>query len=100
MLVDLPEREIVAFARDLIAIPSENPPGTAYDQCVERICAELDALAIDHELVETGDKEHCAVRSSRRSATRTAALPARSSRRRPGVSLPSSSFRPRLSDGA
>jgi acetylornithine deacetylase/succinyl-diaminopimelate desuccinylase-like protein len=57
MLVDLPEREIVAFARDLIAIPSENPPGAAYDRCVERICAELDALAIDHELVETGDDD-------------------------------------------
>ena len=58
MPVDLPEREIVAFARDLIAIPSENPPGAAYDECVERICAELDALAIAHEVVETGDEEN------------------------------------------
>lgn len=57
MPVDPPEREIVAFARDLIAIPTENPPGTAYDRCVERIRAELDALAIAHELVETGDAE-------------------------------------------
>ena len=51
----LPEREIVAFARDLVAIPTENPPGAAYDECVRRICAELDALKIDHEVVETGD---------------------------------------------
>jgi succinyl-diaminopimelate desuccinylase len=49
--------EIVAFARDLVAIPTENPPGAAYDECVQRICAELDALAIDYEVVETGDDE-------------------------------------------
>lgn len=46
---------VVGFARDLIAIPSENPPGVAYGQCVERICSELDALAIEHEVIETGD---------------------------------------------
>ncbi len=51
------EKEIVAFARDLVAIPTENPPGAAYDQCVGRICAELDSLAIDYELVETGDEQ-------------------------------------------
>jgi succinyl-diaminopimelate desuccinylase len=48
---------IVAFARDLIAIPTENPPGTAYEECVRRICAELDALAIDYDVIETGDDE-------------------------------------------
>ncbi len=47
--------EIVAFAGDLIAIPTENPPGTAYDECVERICAELSALAIEYDVVDTGD---------------------------------------------
>src|SRR5215216_1037881 len=35
------EDAIVAFARDLIAIPTENPPGAAYEECVGRICAEL-----------------------------------------------------------
>jgi succinyl-diaminopimelate desuccinylase len=48
---------IVAFARELIAIPTENPPGVAYDECVERIRAELDALRIDHEVLDTGDGE-------------------------------------------
>lgn len=52
---ELPENEIVAFARDLVAIPTENPPGAAYDECLQRICAELDVLAIDYEVVETGD---------------------------------------------
>jgi succinyl-diaminopimelate desuccinylase len=49
--------QIVAFARDLVAIPSENPPGACYDECIDRICAELDSLAIVWELVETGDRE-------------------------------------------
>lgn len=51
------EDAILEFARDLVAIPTENPPGAAYDECVERICAELEALAIDHEVVETGDED-------------------------------------------
>jgi succinyl-diaminopimelate desuccinylase len=51
------EDAIVAFARDLIAIPTENPPGAAYDECVQRICAELDGLAIGYEVVETGDDD-------------------------------------------
>ena len=55
---ELPEDAIVAFARDLVAIPTENPPGAAYDECVRRICAELDALAIGYDVVETGDDEN------------------------------------------
>jgi succinyl-diaminopimelate desuccinylase len=49
------EDAIVAFAGDLVAIPTENPPGAAYDECVERICAELEALGIDFDVLETGD---------------------------------------------
>jgi succinyl-diaminopimelate desuccinylase len=52
-----PEEAIVAFATDLIAIASENPPGAAYEDCLARIAAELEALAIDYELVETGDEQ-------------------------------------------
>jgi succinyl-diaminopimelate desuccinylase len=54
---ELRAEQIVAFARDLVAIPTENPPGAAYDECVMRICAELDSLAIGYEVVETGDGE-------------------------------------------
>jgi succinyl-diaminopimelate desuccinylase len=54
---ELREDAIVAFAGDLIGIPTENPPGTAYDECVERIGAELDALAIEYQILETGDEE-------------------------------------------
>ena len=52
--MDARESAIVDFARDLVSIPTENPPGASYDECVERICAELEELGISHELVETG----------------------------------------------
>jgi succinyl-diaminopimelate desuccinylase len=46
---------IVAFARDLVAIPTENPPGRTYDACVERLVVELDTLGLAREVVETGE---------------------------------------------
>jgi len=51
------EDALLRFARDLVAIPTENPPGRDYERCVERIRAELDALDIAHEVVETGDTD-------------------------------------------
>ena len=48
---------LVDFARDLVAIPTENPPGASYGECVQRICVELDSLEIEYELVETGDED-------------------------------------------
>lgn len=53
----LSEEAIVAFALDLVAIPTENPPGAAYDECVARIAAELEMLAIPYEVIETGNEE-------------------------------------------
>jgi succinyl-diaminopimelate desuccinylase len=57
MTPDVPVERLVAFARDLIAIPTVNPPGEAYDQCVERIACELDALELPYEIVDTGTAE-------------------------------------------
>lgn len=51
---------IVEFARELIAIPTENPPGREYPACVERIVAECEALGLEHDVVDTG--EHGVVR--------------------------------------
>jgi acetylornithine deacetylase/succinyl-diaminopimelate desuccinylase family protein len=51
----LSQDAIVSFARDLVALPTENPPGAAYAECVERIRAELDVLGISHRVVETGE---------------------------------------------
>lgn len=44
--------QILAFARDLISIPSENPPGNHYGECAERIRSELERLGFPCEVVE------------------------------------------------
>ena len=50
---------ILAFTQDLIRIPSENPPGIAYRECLARVQQELDKLGLGHELVEVpGFPEH------------------------------------------
>jgi acetylornithine deacetylase/succinyl-diaminopimelate desuccinylase family protein len=43
--------DIVAFTQDLVAIPSENPPGAFYKPCVHAIASKLTELGIDFELV-------------------------------------------------
>jgi succinyl-diaminopimelate desuccinylase len=53
----VPLDRLVAFARDLIEIPTVNPPGEAYDECVDRIALELERLGLPCELVETGTTE-------------------------------------------
>jgi acetylornithine deacetylase/succinyl-diaminopimelate desuccinylase family protein len=37
---------MIAFARDLVAIPTENPPGRSYSECARRIAAELRTLGL------------------------------------------------------
>src|SRR5512139_228277 len=44
--------DILVFARDLISLPSENPPGNCYRECAERIRLELDRLGLAYQLVE------------------------------------------------
>lgn len=43
---------ILGFARDLISIPSENPPGNCYRECADRIRAELDRLNLAYQVIE------------------------------------------------
>jgi acetylornithine deacetylase/succinyl-diaminopimelate desuccinylase-like protein len=45
------EKDILAFAGDLIAIPSENPPGARYAECVARIRTELERLGLPCRVV-------------------------------------------------
>jgi succinyl-diaminopimelate desuccinylase len=54
---DIPVEPLVAFARDLIEIPTPNPPGDAYGECVDRILLELERLGLPRELVDTGTPE-------------------------------------------
>ncbi|MDP2956176.1 MAG: ArgE/DapE family deacylase [Longimicrobiales bacterium] len=43
--------QIVAFARELIAVPTENPPGNAYPECVELLEDRLRSFGLPVELV-------------------------------------------------
>src|SRR5262245_65087196 len=40
---------MVEFTRELVAVPSENPPGAAYPQCVRVIASQLRALGLPCE---------------------------------------------------
>jgi acetylornithine deacetylase/succinyl-diaminopimelate desuccinylase family protein len=43
--------EMIDFASELVAVPSENPPGTEYPTCVRIIESRLRALGLDSECV-------------------------------------------------
>jgi len=45
------EEAISAFAQDLIRIPSENPPGNRYPECIGRVAQELDRLGLAHQVI-------------------------------------------------
>ena len=44
--------EILDFTKALVAIPTENPPGRAYSQCVELIAQELRELGVSSKVVK------------------------------------------------
>jgi acetylornithine deacetylase/succinyl-diaminopimelate desuccinylase family protein len=46
------QQDMIQFTRDLVAIPTENPPGRAYRPCVERIARELDKLGLQYTTTE------------------------------------------------
>ncbi len=50
--VEAHKRDILAFAQDLISIPSENPPGNYYRECADRIRVELDRLGLVYQAIE------------------------------------------------
>jgi len=50
--LDAYKEDILAFAKDLIRIASENPPGNYYRECVDRIRVELDRLGLVYRAIE------------------------------------------------
>ena len=50
--LDVHKSDILVFARDLISIPSENPPGNCYRECADRIRVELERLGLACQVVE------------------------------------------------
>lgn len=58
-VLDGQREAILAFTEDLIRIPTENPPGRAYPECLDRVALELDRLGLTHQRVEVpGFPEH------------------------------------------
>jgi len=49
---DQMKQALLDFVRDLVRIPSQNPPGDCYPACAERIRAELTRLGFPSQLVE------------------------------------------------
>jgi succinyl-diaminopimelate desuccinylase len=49
------QEEMVDFAKQLIAVPSENPPGRFYRACVDLIAAKLDEIGLPSTLIEVPD---------------------------------------------
>lgn len=41
------EEDMLAFARDLVAVPTENPPGGHYRECVDVIATRLAAIGLE-----------------------------------------------------
>jgi acetylornithine deacetylase/succinyl-diaminopimelate desuccinylase family protein len=47
--------ELVAALSELITIPTANPPGRAYRQCVDYLSRRLEEWGIDHEIISVPD---------------------------------------------
>jgi len=50
--LDARKGDLLAFGQDLIRIASENPPGSLYRECADRIRLELERLGIEYRLLE------------------------------------------------
>lgn len=50
--LDAQREAILAFAQDLVRIPSENPPGRSYPECLDRVARELDRLGLAYQRLE------------------------------------------------
>ena len=49
--IDAAAQEIVEFAAELIAFPTENPPGAAYEACSDYIAEQLARLGLSVEII-------------------------------------------------
>lgn len=50
--LDVHEEAILTFSQDLIKIASENPPGSHYGTCMDRICLEMDRLGLTYQVMQ------------------------------------------------
>jgi succinyl-diaminopimelate desuccinylase len=59
-------QEMLDFLRQLIAIPTENPPGRMYEECAAAIAGELERIGLRHEAVDTPPDARTAEGATRR----------------------------------
>jgi succinyl-diaminopimelate desuccinylase len=50
--VDASRSEMIEFTRELVAIPSENPPGNEYARCADAIARKLTEIGLEPRVVE------------------------------------------------
>ncbi|MCJ7625354.1 MAG: hypothetical protein MUO76_17795, partial [Anaerolineaceae bacterium] len=50
------QQEIMAFTRELVRIPTENPPGAHYKPCVDAIASKLSEIGLDTRVMEVPDQ--------------------------------------------
>ncbi|NOZ29366.1 MAG: M20 family metallopeptidase [Chloroflexi bacterium] len=58
--------EILDFTQELVAIRTENPPGTLYQACVEAIARKLSEIGLDYTMLEVPDGAGRAAEASSR----------------------------------
>lgn len=46
------EEDLITFTKDLIAVPTENPPGANYRACADLIARKLDSIGLDYTMIE------------------------------------------------
>ncbi|MFB0566011.1 MAG: ArgE/DapE family deacylase, partial [Candidatus Aminicenantaceae bacterium] len=50
--------QIITTLCDLISIPTENPPGQSYKECVDYLSSKLKELKIEHEVISVSRSTH------------------------------------------
>src|SRR5258708_17412475 len=50
--VDASQSEMIDFTRELVAIPTENPPGAEYERCAAVIAQKLKEIGLEPRVVE------------------------------------------------
>ena len=50
---------MIAFTRELVAIPTENPPGNHYRACAVAIARKLEQIGLEPAIIETPGTGYC-----------------------------------------
>jgi len=63
--VDASQSEMIDFTRELVAIPSENPPGNEYARCAGAIAQRLQEIGLEPRMIEApgGQPGYCVTAS-------------------------------------